>query len=101
MFFIEDSGIAYRIDEEEFGCSIRSYNLYIEGNETVYIILERMYTLSQKNKSENLIEELVDVYDTDKEEIIEVLEDCITIFIENNILQETRVLLQELIDKNR
>ena len=34
MFFIEDSGIAYRIDEEEFGCSIRSYNLYIEGNET-------------------------------------------------------------------
>lgn len=82
MFFIDDNGIDYRVDKEEFGCSIKSYATYVEGNEIVYEILE---LIAEKDVDET-IEVLLENYDSTKEEVMEVMETIAKLFSDNNIL---------------
>jgi hypothetical protein len=94
MFFIEDKEIEYRIDKEDFGCSIRGKGLYIEGNDMVYIILSAY----SENKAINaLTTKLAQDQKFSKDDINEVLASITQQFKEAEIFQEFCTAVDEFL----
>lgn len=96
MFFINDNGIDYRIDKENYGCSIRGNNIFIEGNESVYEILD-----SIKNKNiEEAINILSNEYNYTKEEFINIMLNLFKDFNDAGVFQSIYSTIKD-ISKNK
>lgn len=86
MFFVEDNDIVYRVEKEEFGCTVKSYDLYIEGNHIVYEILEIIY--GDDRKEENIVDILAQKYSS-VDDVVEALNAMIDLCEHNKILKDT------------
>lgn len=97
MFFIVDKEIEYRIDKEDFGCSIRGKGLYVEGNDMVYIILS---AYNENKIINNLAANLAQDQKMSKEDINEVLTSITQQFKEADIFQDFGTEIHEFLINN-
>lgn len=81
MFYIKDSGFDYRIKKEKIGCSIRGKNKYVEGNDSVYLILEQF----KDKKASEVIDYFVVEYDYKREDILTIIYDLFKDFNEHSL----------------
>ena len=97
MIFIKDKDTEYRIDKEEFGCSIRGKGVYIEGNATVYTILE-MY--SNTRSVEKVVLGLKEQEEFFESDIMEMLDSVSRQFQDAGVFEEFCLAIKEFHDRN-
>ncbi len=82
IFVIKDEGVVYRVRKEEHGCSVFTPKRYIEGNETLFEILQ---LISEKGV-EGGIGELESRYPGEKHQIRNDLDELAAFLLEKGVV---------------
>lgn len=83
VYIIEESKNVYRIRKESEGCTVFSSNVYLEGNETMFLILKEI----SKYGVEKGIMNIINLFDSNENILTDLLEFSNDLIAENVLLE--------------